>query len=552
MSSASDDMQQRPNPSKGDGGGGSRKHRVYTANGYALAKDELTETQLRSLRKDLTVTAFNPMAKHFKTPAKSFRVFQSSARHIYLPRFYAEARFGPPARMDLAAGRSIDLVFNGTLRPVQAEIAATAMRVLRPPGSDFGGGGILQLPCGSGKTILALHVVSTLRRKALIVVHKEFLLHQWRERIATFLPQARVGIIQGPKLIIEDCDIVIGMIQSLTSRAYDHATVFSEFGLSIYDECHHLGAASFSKCMMVARTRCVLGLTATPDRADRLRRVFEWHIGPVIYRLEPGETGAGAAGGAAGCEVSSTGRASPRPAREPREAREVRVVRFSDPNVLVDERQCATHLRFSDGHLEVFRDSPMFRHRLLEHVCTSAPRKALLVDLIHEVASGDAERQVIVLSERIAHLRALSALLQETHAVPPDQCGFYIGGLKQRVLDQAATRKYLFASYQMASEGMDVPSLNTLVCATPKGDMEQALGRILRRRHPQCPPLVVDVVDTRMERLARSMQRRRRLYRQQGFRIREATLDGEQEGEEEEDQGGQGGSEKVEGVLAFR
>ena len=64
------------------------------------------------------------------------------------------------------------------------------------------GGGLLALHTGFGKTILALNIISKLNVKTLIIVHKEFLLRQWVERIEQFLPDARVGKIQAKTIVI--------------------------------------------------------------------------------------------------------------------------------------------------------------------------------------------------------------------------------------------------------------------------------------------------------------------------------------------------------------
>ena len=61
-------------------------------------------------------------------------------------------------------------------------------------------GGIISVPCGWGKTIMALYLIGKLKRKTIIIVHKEFLLNQWIKRIEEFLPEARVGIIQASKI----------------------------------------------------------------------------------------------------------------------------------------------------------------------------------------------------------------------------------------------------------------------------------------------------------------------------------------------------------------
>jgi DNA or RNA helicases of superfamily II len=121
-----------------------------------------------------------------------------------------------------------------------------------------------------------------LKKKTIVVVHKDFLMTQWRDRITQFLPGARIGKIQQNTIDIENKDIVLAMVQSLSQKEYD-PDVFSTFGLSIFDECHHLGAEVFSKSMAKVASKYMLGLSATPDRKDGLRKVFEWFIGPMVY-----------------------------------------------------------------------------------------------------------------------------------------------------------------------------------------------------------------------------------------------------------------------------
>ena len=105
---------------------------------------------------------------------------------------------------------------------------------------------------------------------------------QWRDRILEFLPSARIGKIQQDTIDIEDKDIVLAMVQSLSMKEYPEDT-FESFGLVIFDECHHLGAEVFSKCMAKVQSKYMLGLSATPNRKDGLRKVFEWYIGDIAY-----------------------------------------------------------------------------------------------------------------------------------------------------------------------------------------------------------------------------------------------------------------------------
>ena len=126
------------------------------------------------------------------------------------------------------------------------------------------------------------NLVRRLQKKAVVVVHKDFLMTQWRDRIKQFLPEARIGKIQQNTVDIENKDIVLAMVQSLSMKEYDDET-FDSFGLAIFDECHHLGAEVFHRSMSKVASKYMLGLSATPKRKDGLTKVFEWYIGPIVF-----------------------------------------------------------------------------------------------------------------------------------------------------------------------------------------------------------------------------------------------------------------------------
>jgi len=106
---------------------------------------------------------------------------------------------------------------------------------------------------------------------------------QWMERIEQFLPGAKVGRIQGDHIDIEGKDIVLGMLQSLSSKTYEDS-VWATFGLCIFDECHHLSAEVFSNIMIQIVCNYNLGLSGTMTRKDGLTKVFKHFIGPVIHK----------------------------------------------------------------------------------------------------------------------------------------------------------------------------------------------------------------------------------------------------------------------------
>lgn len=114
-------------------------------------------------------------------------------------------------------------------------------------------------------------------------------MNQFREEIGRFMPGTRVGLIQGKKVDVEGCDVVLAMVQSLAMREYPEE-IFRDFGLAIFDECHHLGAEVFSRCLTKLSIRIMLGLSATPDRKDGCNEVFRLFLGDFTTRIKLRDT----------------------------------------------------------------------------------------------------------------------------------------------------------------------------------------------------------------------------------------------------------------------
>jgi hypothetical protein len=138
--------------------------------------------------------------------------------------------------------------------------------------------------------------------------------------------------------------------------------------------------------------------------------------------------------------------------------------------------------------------------KLLNQVADYEPRNRRIMQLIEEY-SQDRRRFLLLLSDRISQLewfyeriRSNPVLTQSGFTV-----GYYIGGMKQAVLDQnAETCQMLLATYQMASEAFSVKKLNTVILATPRKNVQQSTGRIFRERMDErkVPPHILDIVDT--------------------------------------------------------
>jgi superfamily II DNA or RNA helicase len=123
------------------------------------------------------------------------------------------------------------------LRDYQIEIVDKYINYVSNPicsgSSNNGSGGILEVPCGRGKTIMALKIISELKKKTLIIVHKEFLMNQWIERIEEFLPGARIGKIQAQ--VFENCSLPIRCTSSIIVNP-KHENVSDGYSIS-YNVC---------------------------------------------------------------------------------------------------------------------------------------------------------------------------------------------------------------------------------------------------------------------------------------------------------------------------
>lgn len=424
---------------------------TLSRNGYKIKKSELTQKELKDIKKDLTVNPF-VVGDFGNGSEKRFSLYMESPNSIYIPRFYAYENYGKPTKSKMDEGQDIDIVFNGSLRKEQEPIIE-----LYKKACEEKGGGLISLKCGGGKTVLALYIISMLKKKTIVVVHKDFLMTQWRDRITQFLPQARIGKIQQNTIDIENKDIVLAMVQSLSQKEYDPG-VFSSFGLAVFDECHHLGAEVFSKSMAKVASKYMLGLSATPDRKDGLRKVFEWYIGPMVFSSKS--------------EVN-------------KDYIETRIYEYTNEEDKVYNK--LETIRTKKG------PQPSMP-RMINNISDCIHRN----NFINEIVKREYEigRKILILGDRREYLNRTEKWIKAN--IDPNVVGQYVGGMKPAELRDSQEKDIILGTYSMASEGMDIPKLNTIVLASPKSDVVQSVGRILREKANvrKFHPLVIDFIDT--------------------------------------------------------
>jgi hypothetical protein len=144
---------------------------------------------------------------------------------------------------------------------------------------------------------------------------------------------------------------------------------------------------------------------------------------------------------------------------------------------------------------------------MIKKVAEYGPRNDFVIRVIADLIAENPENQIMVLAHNRSLLEYLYSGINHRQI---STVGYYVGGMKQSDLQETETRQIVLATYAMAAEALDIKTLSTLIMATPKTDIEQSIGRILRVKHEQ--PIVVDIVDTH-EVFKRQFQQRKMFYR---------------------------------------
>ena len=391
---------------------------------------------------------------NFLKSSIAFPVYRLSKNKIYLPRYYGIEQYGTTKHF-YPEPEIINLKFNGELRELQQTTITKTLIAF-----EKYQGGVISLDTGLGKTVVALKLISLMKQKTLIVVHAEFLLEQWVARIKQFLPDARIGIIRQERCEIENVDITVGMLQTIIKRDIS----FKGYGLMVVDEAHHICAKSFSNLFYKVQTRYLIGLSATPIRKDGLSKILYWFLGPQIVNIK-----------------RETGKPS---------------IQFINTD--------------NTGYVEKFNklgkiNSPTMITDLTKNINRN--------ELIKNTILSLKDRKILFLSDRREHCETMFNYCKD-HIT----AGLYLGGMKTDARELTTTFSVIFGTYQACGEGFDVPELDTLILATPKSDVEQAVGRILRQKNKN-EPLILDFVDS-FSIFKGQHFKRKKFYKTQEFKIK--------------------------------
>ncbi len=425
--------------------------------GLTIPKSTISDSLQKKIKKDLTI-----IPKSLFQPLPPFYIYRESANKLYVPRFYMKNE----GTNQLQEGFPIHISFTGTIRSAQQPAIDAYLSAKC---------GLLQLPCGFGKTIMALYLISQVKKKTLVIVHKEFLMNQWIERIQEFLPDAKIGKIQGSVIDVHNKDIVLGMLQSLSTKIYERE-VFQDFGFTIIDETHHMGAEVFSNALFQIVTPYMLGLSATMERKDGQSNIFKLFLGEVVYSAQ----------------------------REKVDNITVQMVKYKTNDT-----------EFNDT-ITNFKGQANFSS-MIKKICEFNDRTEFILTILTTLLADKNNEQIMILAHNKSILTYLHDAIQHRKIA---STGYYIGGMKQSDLKLTESKQVVIATYAMAEEALDIKTLTTLIMATPKTDVTQAVGRILREKHVN--PIIVDIVDSHPN-FKRQWDKRKKYYLTQNYAIVQTT-----------------------------
>ncbi|MEN9487182.1 MAG: hypothetical protein RIR56_870, partial [Bacteroidota bacterium] len=374
--------------------------------------------------------------------------------------------------------KKIPVEFTGILADAQKE---TVKKMLK---SDTG---ILMASPGSGKTVMACALIAERKVSTLVLVHRQILLEQWKERISTFLeiPSKEIGALSGSKKKITG-KIDLAMLQSL-SKMDDLTEIMESYSQIIIDECHHIPASSFEDILKQIPARFVLGLTATPYRKDGLEKILFQQCGPIRHEFKNNET----LELLKSVTIHETGFKLPEDAKE--------------------------KIPF---------------HLLMHYLTSDVERNKMIAQ--HTIETLSNNRFPILISDRKEHLDVLELIITETSNISDLEIIRLDGDLtsKQRrlalekllELRKNNVNVLLISSASLIGEGFDLPDLDTMVLAMPlsfEGRMIQYAGRIHRIVEGKLEVQIIDYVDFGNPVLVKMYRNRLKAYQQMNYTIKE-------------------------------
>ena len=340
--------------------------------------------------------------------------------------------------------------------------------------------GILQSKAGSGKTQMGIALIKEYGRRALWLTHTVDLLNQSKERALRYLDKDLIGTITEGKVNIGQ-GVTFATIQTMCKL--DLSLYRDMWDVIIVDECHRVCGSPtqltmFAKVLNSLSARHKYGLSATVHRADGMIQATFSLIGDVVYTV-------------------------------PDDA-------VADKVMRVGIKPVGTGVKISAECLNT--DGTLNYTRLINYITNDFTRNICIIDELIDQKG----KSCLILSDRLEHLEKLLNMLPDDMR---SQAAMISGKMttkkgkaeREQAIEEmrVGKKKYLFATYSLAKEGLDVPRLERLLMVTPQKDyavITQSIGRIARTYDGKADPIVLDFVDD-IGYLVKSYKKRCSTYR---------------------------------------
>ena len=354
----------------------------------------------------------------------------------------------------------------------------------------FGKTGVIVMPCGSGKTQTALELVARYGARTLWITHTQELLNQSKERAAACfdIDEKTMGTITGGKINVGE-SITFATVQTMSK--IDLTPYTDYWDVIIVDECHKaVGTPTklmmFYKVVSQLNASIKVGLTATPKRNDGLEMCMYYLLGRKLYEVQEEEVKANTV--------------------------PINVYMVESEEYRLDSSAVTN----PDGTLNYTS--------LIQSVCDCTPRNEYIARIVNWY--NNQGKTCLVLSDRVEHLKELRRLIGENYT---KQIFAKVGSKAARqerkeCLSLLKDKKIrcLFATYQLAKEGLDIPSLDCVLFATPKKDqitVIQSAGRVGRKALGKSVGIVLDIVDVNFSVFKNYAKLRKNMYKKKKFKI---------------------------------
>lgn len=344
--------------------------------------------------------------------------------------------------------------------------------------------GVLCAPTGFGKTVVGAKIISELNTNTLVIVNRNNLLEQWKDRLSYFLniDKKEIGQIGASKEKVNG-KLDIASFQSLFKKD-NLEDLVKNYGLVIVDECHHVAAFSFEKVLKAIRSKYVYGLTATPTRKDGWHKIIYMQCGDIRCRVANHEL------------------------KQNKELEHTVIVKKTNYKYIpIEEKE---KIQISE---------------ILNDMCHNVFRNSLIVEDIRKCIEEG--RIPIVLTERVEHLKILKESLENLN-IPIVIYKGNIGKKKNKEIqeiikeaDESHQPRIILATSSSIGEGFDDSRLDTLFLTMPvswKGRIIQYVGRLHREHEDKEKVIVYDYLDN-MKVLEKMYFRRLKGYKIAGYEI---------------------------------